>query len=581
MSLIFRHLRRHWPLIAAGLVILLACSGMQLLMPLVIRGFFDDLQKLARGGQEAVGLYPASFARHGIKFVALGLLVALTRMSYRSILWPLSRRIESEIRREYFDHLRGLPPEYFYASTTGDLISRATSDIGTVQRFFAMGIICFGDALVMTPASLVIMAKMNWWLALLAAAPLLVGAPLSKLLMRQLHASYLAGQDSLGLLTARVQEDVTGVRTLKTYAREEAALANFDLANGDYTRKALRVAGLNSFFEPYFRLLPEGAILLVLVVGGGAVLTGTMTLGEFVAFLYYVNLMVWPTFAVGMGLNILQRARASAGRIQEVLDVPSAERPPEEAGPESFAGRMEFRSLTFSHCGRVERALDGISLDVPAGQILGITGPTGSGKSTLLALAGGLLSPPPGTVLVDGADIRGIGRGKLRRAVTLVEQTPFLFSRTLEENVAYGRISPPAELIRDAIHTAGLAPDVERFEGGLSTVIGERGVTLSGGQRLRSALARALVIEPRVLLLDDVFSAVDLETERSIWERIRKRLSGTTVVIVSHRVSVLRRCDRVAVLREGRLAELGTHEQLIDAGGFYAETFLLQERFGT
>jgi len=292
-----------------------------------------------------------------------------------------------------------------------------------------------------------------------------------------------------------------------------------------------------------------------------------------------VELMIWPIFAGGMAFNMLQRARASAERLAEVLAAAPEARPPEEAGPDSFDGRLEFRDLTFTHRSAPAPAIVGLCLEVPAGQVLGVTGPTGSGKSTLLALAAGLLAPPEGAVFLSGADLRGIGRGRLRRAVTLVEQAPFLFSRSLEDNLAYGREGAGSERVREAVRLAALDGEVGRFERGLATVVGERGVTLSGGQRLRVALARALVVEPRVLLLDDVFSAVDVDTEKAIWSRIRPRLAGTTVIVVSHRISVLRECDRVAVIQEGRLAECGTHGELVRGDGFYARTFALQEQF--
>jgi ATP-binding cassette subfamily B multidrug efflux pump len=580
MSLLVRYLRRHWPVMAAGVAVLLVCSGMQLYTPMVIRGIFNDLQA-SLAGADAGRVTKASFLPPFLLLAALTMLVALTRMSWRIIIWPTSRRIEYGIRRDLFAHMQRLPPDFFHASTTGDLMSRATSDVETLRRFFSMGLVCFADALLLMPGALILMGRMDWRLTLAAAAPLLLGVPLSRLLMIRLHSSYRASQDTLGELTARVQEDIGGARIIKTFVREAAALGNFDRINADYTAKAVRVSWLDALFEPYFRIIPHVSAVVILAWGGHLVLAGRMKLGDLTAFMLYVELMIWPTFATGMALNMLQRARASAKRLEEIFSSPPAERAPEESGPAGFEGRLSFRNLSYVHRGKDEPAVAGLTLEVPAGTLLGITGPTGSGKSTLLGLAAGLLTPPRGTVLLDGADIREVGPGKLRRAVSLVEQTPFLFSRSLAENLAYGRAEPCLERVEEAVRMAALESDVARFEQGLSTIVGERGVTLSGGQRLRSALARALVMEPRVLLLDDVFSAVDMGTERAIWTNIRGRLKGTTVVVVSHRTSVLRGCDRIAVIEGGRLSESGTHEELLASGGFYARTFGLQERFET
>lgn len=580
MSLIFQTLRRHWRAMAAGMAALLLCDGLQLVVPQVVRGVFNDIQ-LKMSGANTGAITSVTFAVAGLKFAGLTLAVALTRMLWRMIVWPRGRRMEYEIRRDFFAHLQTLPPDFFQSSTTGDLLSRASSDLDTVRRFFAMGLLSFADPLLLIPVSLVMLSSMDWRLAVAAAVPLFAGVPLSKVLLHRLHATYRASQDTLGELTGRVEEDIAGVRTLKSYAREGAARARFERLNADYTAKAVRVALLNSLFEPYFRLIPHIAVMAVLLWGGIMVMDGRLRLGDLAACLLYVDLMIWPTFAIGMGLNMLQRARASAQRIEEILRQPPAERAAEAAGPERVEGRLVFRRLTFTHKDRTEPVLKDFSLEVPCGMVLGITGPTGSGKSTLLTIAAGLLTPPRGTVLIDGVDLRDFGLPKLRRAITLVEQTPFLFSRSIAENLTYGRADAPPELVGNAVNIAALDQEVARFEDGLATIVGERGVTLSGGQRLRAALARALIMGPPVVLLDDVFSAVDVGTEKRIWSGIRPWCKGHTVLIVSHRISVLRACDRVAVVEDGRLAEYGTHQELLRGGGFYAATFALQERFET
>jgi ATP-binding cassette, subfamily B, multidrug efflux pump len=569
MRIFRKYARLHARAIALALVFLAFTDLAQVLVPNYVQDIFNAISSTDR---ERAHLYRAVAVIFGLVIIT-----AVFRMAWRLVMWPTARTVEYELRGEYFGHLRRLDPSWFHDHPPGDLMSRATSDIDAVRELFSMGFVVFFDAGLLMPLALAMMMRQDWKLTLLVAPPILAAPLLSFALMHRIERMARAAQDRLGDLTGRVEEDVTGVRVIKSYAREDAAAGRFGALNRDVRDINVRLWRLISLIDPYFHLVPNISIMILVMAGSAWALRGQCSLGELVAFEWYLGLLTWPTFALGWGITMLQRGRASAARIEEVLAAPPRQRAPEGAGPPEVRGDIAVRQLTFAYGGRA--ILDRLSLDVPAGQFLGITGPTGSGKSTLLALLVALYEPPAGAVFLDGVDVRSIAPEVLRRHMALVLQHPYLFNRTLAENLAFARPDAARDETIEAAHVAGLDPDIRRFEQGLATPVGDRGVTLSGGQRLRVALGRALLARPRVLLLDDAFSAVDVHTEADIWDSLKKAMAGRTVVLVSHRISILRRCDRVAVIENGRVTEAGPHRELIDGGGFYARTFALQEIF--
>lgn len=632
-SLLLAYLRPHLLPILIGLAFLAITDATQIAAPVYIQSAIDSLRRPTScpsivGNRGSSGLAPGGvltrqapnagqpirtgdFVRAAVIMVGLTLVTSVFRMAWRCVIWPVSLRIERELRRDLLLHLQSLDPSYFHHHPVGDLMSRATSDVGVVQRFVASGTVTLFDILFVIPVTLFLMARMDLEIAVITAAPILLGPFLSSIIMGRLSRAYRRSQDALGLLSARVQEDVTGIRVLKSYAREHLALANFATLNQRVCEGLLGVSRWQGLIGPYFQFIPQVSMLLLVGLGISWAFPGRCTTGELVAFQWYLGILSWPTFGVGWSMALIRRLDSSLERLVEVFAVPARRRSAIAGGSDHAeggrslleisasvdglrfdarcgglparaddgAGELSFRGLTFGWNG--SPVLDHLDLEIPAGQILGLTGPTGSGKSTLLSLVVGLAEPPEKTVFLDQKDVREIAPGRLRRFVALVEQAPYLFSRTLRENVAFARPDATPQEVSEASLIAGLAPDLSRFDSGLDTLVGDRGIRLSGGQKLRVAIARAVLARPRVLLLDDVFSAVDSETEETVFGSLLASMAGRTVVVVSHRVSVLRRCDRIAVLENGRISECAPHQELLDRRGFYARTFSFQELFET
>ncbi len=570
MNLFWHHLRKHWLKVAIAVAFLGVTDVAQVHVPRQIR-IALDLLKSSNATIDA-------FRNAALTIVGLLLTVAIARMAWRLIMWPMSRRVEYELRQQLFKHLQRLDPGYYHHHPSGDLMSRANSDVEAIRIFFSMGFVVFFDVVFVTSMAIWFMLEVSWEMTLAVAVPIMVAPVFSVALTKKLSRAFKESQDELGALSGRAQEDIIGTRVLKTYAREEAAGENYMRQNLKTRGKFLVLSRIWSLIGPYFHLVPQVAMLVLALVCGTVLMSKRYSLGQIVEMQQYAFLLSWPTFALGWGITMLTRMRASLARVKEVLDEPQRQRAEIALGPDEVKGDLSFRNLSFGYeDGKpVASALD---LEAPAGEILGITGPTGSGKTTLLSLAVNLIEPPRGAIFLDDVDVRDIAPEKLRRHVALVQQTPYLFSRTLSENLAFARPEADPKDIHDAVAVAGLQPDMRQFDEGLDTLVGDRGVTLSGGQRLRVAMGRALLARPRVLLLDDAFSAVDVNTEEAVWNALRERMAGRTIVVVSHRVSVLRRCDRIAVIEGGRISESGTHEQLLEGEGFYSRTFALQELF--
>jgi ATP-binding cassette subfamily B protein len=503
---------------------------------------------------------------------AVAAVTAVVRFFSRTLVFDAAREIEYEIRNDLFAQLERLPRSFYAEWRTGDIMSRCVNDVNAVRMLLGVGLLNVVQTPILYLGAVAVMFTADPKLTLLVMAPYPLFIVAARSLGRAIHHWSLLVQEGLADLSNRLQESISGVAVVKAYAMEPAMARRFDATNRELYRRELGFVRANAAMPAVVSLLPAAALWIILFVGGHAILDGRMRASDFFTFTMYVYQLTFPTFLMGWVVALVQRGAASMQRIDELLSVePSIADPPDPVNVAELAGEIEFRNLTFRYPGAArEPALCDVSLRVPAGTTLGVVGPVGSGKTTLASLIPRLLEVPEGQLFLDGVDVNRIPLRVLRSHIAMVPQESFLFSMTLADNIAFGRPQTDALEVRRAAERAQLAKDVVDLPDGYATVVGERGVMLSGGQRQRTALARALALDPRILILDDTLSAVDAETEAAIQRELREVVRGRTVVLVSSRVSAVRDADRVAVLDEGRVVELGTPASLLAAGGLYA-----------
>jgi len=531
------------------------------LQPLVIRQAIDTLT-------HALGL--GRLLRYAGCLVGLALVKGLFLYWMRVILIGISRDIEFDLRNDLFRHLVELAPDYYGRVRTGDIMARATNDLNAVRMMLGPGIMYWTETSLTFLLAIVIMVTVDWRLALLAILP----APLVSLAViffgQAIHRRFERIQAMFSDISSRVQENLAGMRLVRAFAQEQAELRRFEILNREFIAENIRLVRLSGVFQPLLEALIGLTFLAVLWYGGSQVLARRISIGSFVMFNTYMGFLVWPMIALGWVVNLMQRGSASLARINQIFaEKPSIAPPPHPVPLTHVRGEIEFRNASVAYPSG--RALDGINLTIEAGTTVAVVGHTGSGKSTLAGLAPRLLDPTEGRVLLDGVDLRDLAPAALRRQIGFVPQETFLFSATLAENIAFGVESATEDQIRRAAELAGLAADIESFPKGYQTMVGERGITLSGGQKQRTAIARAILRNPRILILDDALSSVDTLTEERILEGLAGIMRGRTVILISHRVSTVQRAHRIVVLERGRIVEQGTHPELISAGGYYAD----------
>jgi ATP-binding cassette subfamily B protein len=552
--------------------IFLACSDIgQLIIPDLIRRVVD-------------GLGARTIAPDQIKHYALGialcaLFTACARYGWRIFVFGTARRVEQAMRQKLFDHLQTLDTRFFLKSKVGDLMAHATNDVQALRGVAGEGFMAGFDAIAMfSGAAAMMLFTVDWRLGLAALMPMLVLPWISYQIGNRLHHWYAKVQDSFSLMSDRVQENIAGMRVVKGFVREDQQRAHFAEANDQYRRHYTRMVRYDRAFDPVINALAGTSFAIGLGVGGWMVLQGQLTLGQYIAFNTYLGFMIWPMLAIGWVMNMLQRATASMGRLQALFDATSeVADTPDSVALSAPEGRLSLRSLTFRYSPELPAAIDGLDLEVAPGRTVGILGSTGSGKTTLANLLVRLFDAPEGQVLLDGVDVNRIRVGDLRRAIAYVPQDSFLFSRTIADNVAFGPDDHAEPEVREAARLAQLHADVQGFPEGYQTMLGERGITLSGGQRQRVSIARALLKDAKVLVLDDCLSAVDTLTESRILAELRPYMATRTTVLISHRVSALQHADEIVVLDRGRVTERGTHADLVARGGEYARLHRKQQ----
>ncbi|MBI2353877.1 MAG: ABC transporter ATP-binding protein [Deltaproteobacteria bacterium] len=551
---------------AAGAGFLLLTNGFALLIPWFMKLAVEGLQH-----PEAARFTPA---RCALVIAGLAAGHCITRIFSRTLILNAARIIEFSIREELFRRLLLLDQLFFSASRTGDILSRFSNDLTNVRMLTGFGAMSAVNTLIIYCATITLMLRIHPWLTLCAVIPFPLMVLVVKKVSHRMFQRSLEAQEELARLTSRAEESVSTVRLIKSYCREEHFQGLFGEASGRYLRHNLRLARLRGLLLPVMAAATGAGTLIVLFMGGRLVINGGITLGDFVAFSGYLTMLVWPTAVMGWILTLAQRGAASMSRLAMILGAEPAVADEPDAEPLTEVRQgIEFRGLSFDY-GEV-KVLDGISCSIAAGERIGITGEVGSGKSTLLRLIPRLLPAGAGQILIDGRDINRITMESLRALIGYVPQEAFLFSRSIRENMVYGAASGH-EGIDELLRQASLTADVERFREGLDTVVGEKGVALSGGQKQRLSIARALAADPRILLLDDPLSAVDAGREEEILAGLGRFCGNRTVLIVSHRLSAFRDCDRVLVLKDGVIAEEGSPDELLERNGLYAGMYRMQ-----
>jgi ATP-binding cassette subfamily B multidrug efflux pump len=555
------YLGRHRKELAWGLFCLLLRTALSVASPWVLRHAIDDL---------TTGVTSGKLWTYAGMIMAIVALESVFLYVMRQVLIGTSREIEFELRNDIYRHLTRLSARYYQGHRTGDLMSRATNDLSAVRMVLGPGVMYTASTITTFIATIVIMGRISPRLLLLSLVPLVFVSVLVRYFGRRIHDRFERVQAQLSEISAIVQENLSGARVVRAYAQEPHEMARFQAANEEYLRRNRQLIRMYGSLYPGIQLLMGLGAALVLWLGGRMVVSGAITLGEFVAFGAYLTMLHWPMIALGWVVNIFERGEASMGRLAEILAAPAEIEDRAPRPVTKVRGDVEIRNLTFAYDDG-KPVLHDIHLDVPAGSTVAVVGPTGSGKSTLVSLIPRLFEAPPGTVRVDGHDVRDLPLDTLRGAVGFVPQETFLFSETVGENVAFGL--PPGQgrdaRVQWAAEVAQLAKDVAEFPSRFDTFVGERGITLSGGQKQRTALARALAIDPPILILDDALASVDTQTEEDILRALRGVMATRTTFLVSHRVSTVREADLIVVLEAGRIVERGTHDQLIARGGFY------------
>jgi ATP-binding cassette subfamily B protein len=561
LSGLLRYLARHRGRLLLGFVCILLSNLFLVGTPWVLKKAIDGLH---------VALTPERLLEYAGLIVGLTIMEGICRFTMRRLLIGVSRDIEYDLRNDVFEKLEVLAVSFYRRNRTGDLMSRATNDLSNVRMLLGPGIMYSVNTIVTATLVSALMFKISWSLALLTFLPLPFVSYGVRRFGARIHRLTEESQSRLADLSARVQESMAGARVVKAFVQEQPEIREFERLNLALVEKNNEMIRVTSVFHPIMQITFGVAVVVVLLYGGWQVQTNQITRGDVLAFMVYLGLLAWPMIALGWVVNLLERGGASMDRLNHILEAaPEISDSPNVRQDFTIRGEIEFRNLTFAY--ETEPVLREISLKIPAGKAVAIVGATGSGKSTLVQLIPRLYNAPPRTLFLDGVPIEEIPLERLRRSIGFIPQDTFLFGETVRENIAFGVDNPTDEEVARAARISSIDIDIEEFPNGFETIVGERGITLSGGQKQRTAISRAVIRNPRILILDDALSSVDTYTEERILEELRRVMRDRTSILISHRVSTVKDADEIIVLDDGAIVERGSHEALIRRGGYYAE----------
>ncbi|MFA9409368.1 MAG: ABC transporter ATP-binding protein [Candidatus Dadabacteria bacterium] len=550
----------------AGLVALSLVDICQLSIPLIIERVIDALTL-----EDAT---ISDISKYGLYMLIIAITMSVFRFFWRYFIMGAARKIEQSLRNDFFAHLQSLNFDFFSEKKVGDLMAHTVNDVETLKFACGLGVLVAYDGIFLLVFIFAAMLYISPQLTLYAFIPFPILAVVIYMFGKMIEQRFQKVQDSFSELTESARESISGIKVVKAFVRQDQELKDFAESSNNYLDRNLSLIKIWGVYQPIITFAAASATAIFLWLGGIDTITLDITLGNFAAILVYLTMLTWPMMAMGWAVDIIKRGNASLNRINAVL----ANKPKSFSEPNAIdveiEGNIEFRNLTFSYNGN--RVLNGVSLQIPIGQAMGITGATGAGKSTLFHLLTRIEDPPDGSILIDGLDIKKIKRDSLRHGIIYVPQETTVFSGTIKDNISFMNPDITEEQIENAAKTTEIYDEIMQFPGGFDTRVGERGLSLSGGQRQRLALARAILLKPKVLILDDVFSSLDLKTESLVLRNLRQEMKGSTLLAISSRVPSISGFDSIAVFDDGRLVELGTHEQLMAKSGIYHGLYKIQ-----
>jgi ATP-binding cassette, subfamily B, multidrug efflux pump len=561
LSRLYPYLRRHPGRLAVGFLAVILSNAFQMMGPWVMGRAVDSLYETVTQGRL---LYYAGI------LVGLTLVEGICRFGARWWFIGASRDMEYALRSDVFAHLESLPMSFYHRNKTGELMSRATNDLSNVRMLLGPGIMYSLNTIVTAAVAVGFMLSIDWRLTVVSLLPMPIVSIAVRKVGQRINTLTEQSQERLADLSARVQESMAGVRVVKAFSQEGQEIDDFRHLNEALVVKNNELNRVTSVFFPMMQFVIGLAIVLILWFGGREVIQGSISRGQLVQFIFYLGTLAWPMIALGWVVNLLERGRASMQRLNYILDTESDIR--DSAGVVArvdIRGEIEFRNLNFAYNGAP--VLENISLKIPEGRTIAIVGATGSGKSSLVQLIPRLYNAPPNSLFIDGVPIENIPLEPLRRAIGFIPQDTFLFGETIRENIAFGVEDASDSQVERAAKISNILFDIEQFPAGFKTIVGERGITLSGGQKQRTAISRAVIRDPKILILDDALSSVDTYTEEQILRELKGVMKGRTSILISHRVSTVREADEIVVMDRGEIVERGTHESLLANNGYYAE----------